>query len=416
MGRGRSSVDGRQDGPRHRCDLGARPGGRRRVCAARRARPAARAQRGARGASARCRGRGDGQPRRAGVSVRRERPARRAGVRGALHRRRAAPRRPRQQRRRAAARAGGLRGRQRARACDERARTVPAHEPADPSAHGERSGAGHHRLLGRDVHAAAPCRGPAVDGREVRRTDGVRADQARAGDPHRAVGEAARRHRGGRARDAPRLGGHAGRRVLAAALSPADRTAAAQPRTGGRHDRLARRGCRAGREFRRLLARPQTAPDASRAVDEGDARGSRAALARVRAPHRPGTQSRSRLRPTRTHKGEADGALHRKHRNAASPRRDVRVPQRLLHDGAVGPGRRRGAADRRRSGRARDRVPSRGRRSSAARPRSPTGSSSSSRARPSRCGARTRPSSRSTGSRSSRPTGARGSPTTPTSR
>ena len=80
---------------------------------------------------------------------------RRAGLRGALHRRRAAPRRAGQQRRRAAARAGGLRGRQRARACDERARTVPAHEPADPPAHGERSGAGHHRLLGRDVHAAA---------------------------------------------------------------------------------------------------------------------------------------------------------------------------------------------------------------------------------------------------------------------
>ena len=39
------------------------------------------------------------------------------------------------------------------------------------------------------------------------------------------------------------------------------------------------------------------------------------------------------------------------------PRRDVRVPQRLLHNGAVGPGRRRGAADRRRPGRARDRVP-----------------------------------------------------------
>ena len=194
VGRGRSSVDGRQDGPRHRCDLGARPGGRRGVCPSRRARAAARAQRGARGASARCRGRGDGQPRRAGVSVRRERPARRAGVRRALHRRRAAPRRAGQQRRRAPARAGGLRRRQRARACDERARTVPAHEPADPSAHGERSGAGHHRLLGRDVHAAAPCRGPAVDGREVRRTDGVRADQAHAGDPHRAVGEAARRH------------------------------------------------------------------------------------------------------------------------------------------------------------------------------------------------------------------------------
>ena len=65
-----------------------------------------------------------------------------------------------------------------------------------------------------------------------------------------------------------------GRRVLAAALSPADRTAAAQPRTGGRHDRLARRGRRAGRELRRLLARPQTAPDAPRAVDEGAARGS----------------------------------------------------------------------------------------------------------------------------------------------
>ena len=79
-----------------------------------------------------------------------------------------------------------------------------------------------------------------------------------------------------------------------------DRTAPAQPRTGSGHDRLARRRCRAGRQLWRLLARPQTAPDAPRAVDEGGAGGSRAALARVRAPHRlarsPGAESDSYAR------------------------------------------------------------------------------------------------------------------------
>ena len=287
-----------------------------------------------------------GQPRRAGVSVRRQRPARRAGLRRALHRRRAAPRRPRQQRRRAPARAGGLRGRQRARAGDERARTVPAHEPADPPAHGERAGAGHQRLLGRDVHAAAPRRGPAVHGREVRRTDGVRADQARAGDPHRAVGEAARRHRGGRARDAPGLGGHAGRRVLAAPLPPADRTAAAQPANRGptRSSGSARPPSRA----RVPAASGTTADGARRIACRGRGRRPRIASGSgASASASPaGTQSRSRLRPTRTHRGEADGALHRKHRNAASAGRDVRVPERLLHDGGVGSGRRRGGAAR----------------------------------------------------------------------
>jgi dehydrogenase/reductase SDR family member 12 len=93
------------------------------------------------------------------------------------------------------------------------------------------------------------------------------------------------------------------RLTLAAPLPPADRTAAAQPRTGGRHDCLARRGRRAGREFRRLLARPPTAPDAPPAMDHGDARRSRAALARVRAPHRlacspaPSSHLRARIEP-----------------------------------------------------------------------------------------------------------------------
>ena len=56
-------------------------------------------------------------------------------------------------------------------------------------------------------------------------------------------------------------------------------------------------GCRAEREFLRLLGRPPT---------------------------------------PRAHRWEkAHGPLHRKHRNAASAGRDVRVPERLLHDGGV---------------------------------------------------------------------------------
>ena len=54
--------------------------------------------------------------------------------------------------------------------------------------------------------------------RRLRRRPGLRAHEARGGDPHRAVGRAAAGERRDRACDAPGLGRHAGRRAFAAGL------------------------------------------------------------------------------------------------------------------------------------------------------------------------------------------------------
>ena len=110
--------------------------------------------------------------------------------------------------------------------------------------------------------------------RRLQRPGRLRPQQARPGRAHRAVGRAPARNRDRRARDAPRVGRHPGRRALAAHLPPADRAAAAQPRGRRGHDRMARERSGARAVQRPVLARP----------------------ARARAP--TGCPGRTRARPT----------------------------------------------------------------------------------------------------------------------
>ena len=74
----------------------------------------------------------------------------------------------------------------------------------------------------------------------VRRPEGVRAHEARAGDTHRNLGAAAGGHRGRGPRDAPGLGGHPRRAMVAASLLQGNAAAAQNARAGRRHDRMAR--------------------------------------------------------------------------------------------------------------------------------------------------------------------------------
>ena len=127
----------------------------------------------------------------------------------------------------------------------------------------------------------------------VRRAEGVRAHQARGGDPYRALGRAVGGHRGRGPRDAPGVGGHPRRAILAASLLQADTTAAQDAGAGRRHDRLARCRRRTGPQLRPVLARPPTASHAPAAIDTGDAAGARAAARRVRTAQRLARRVRS---------------------------------------------------------------------------------------------------------------------------
>ena len=159
--------------------------------------------------------------------------------------------------------------RDRAHACDQRRRPVSPHEPADPAAADERTGADHQRVLGRHVHAKDQGQRPPERAWAVRRADHVRAHQTRAGDPHRDLGEAAGRHRRRGPLDAPGMVGHARLAILAAPLLHGDTTAAKNARTGRRHDRLARSCRRTGSQLWPVLARPPAAPHALAATAQG---------------------------------------------------------------------------------------------------------------------------------------------------
>ena len=219
----RAAVDGRQGRARHRGDLGSRPCRRRGLRAARRHGPVGGPQRAARRAGPGA-DRGTVPPqRRSGRALRPQRPGIRAELCQAPQRGDGAPRRAGKQRGRAGERADAIGRWHRADLRDQRRGTVPADQPAPPAARAEQARAHRQCFLGRHVHAANPPRRPADGSWGVRRPDRVCTHQARPGHPERTVGRAIARHRCGRPRDAPRLGGHPRPEGLAATLPQPDK-------------------------------------------------------------------------------------------------------------------------------------------------------------------------------------------------